>query len=180
MTSASPDLAALYVKHGDMLHRVAAATLRGSGRVEDSRDVVHDAFEEVLKGNVPDEVRDWKAFLITVVKRRALDRVKSAAVRKAGPSLDADTLVPVASDDLAEAVAAELDAERRAQQVREALAVLDARQRKVVEAFVFEERKQADIAAELGVNRSRVSQLFGEAKMLIDEELARKKAIGHG
>jgi DNA-directed RNA polymerase specialized sigma24 family protein len=88
MTGAAgqPDLAALYLLHRDAMYRMAYSVLRGAGRVSDAEDVVSDAVVSVMT-SPPRKVRSWEAFLLTVVKRKALDRIKSAEVRRAGPAL---------------------------------------------------------------------------------------------
>lgn len=59
-----------------------------------------------------------------------------------------------------------LDRERVAY-LRDAVEVLPERMRFVVEAYFFEERKMQEIADELGVTESRVSQIRAEALMLL-------------
>ena len=51
--------------------------------------------------------------------------------------------------------------------LRDAIAELPDRLRTVVEEYFFEQRKMVDIAAELGVTESRVSQLRSEALVLL-------------
>ncbi len=53
--------------------------------------------------------------------------------------------------------------------LRDAIELLPERLRTVVEQYFFEQRKMADIAAELGVTESRVSQLRSEALTMLRE-----------
>jgi RNA polymerase sigma factor FliA len=53
--------------------------------------------------------------------------------------------------------------------LRDAITELPERLRIVVQQYFFEQRKMADIAAELGVTESRVSQLRSEALVLLRE-----------
>ena len=53
--------------------------------------------------------------------------------------------------------------------LRDAIELLPERLRTVVEQYFFEQRKMADIAAELGVTESRISQLRSEALILLRE-----------
>jgi RNA polymerase sigma factor for flagellar operon FliA len=63
--------------------------------------------------------------------------------------------------------------------LRDAIAELPDRLRVVVEEYFFEQRKMADIAADLGVTESRVSQLRSEAlAMLRDGMRAQDSAAG--
>src|SRR4029079_5597080 len=56
--------------------------------------------------------------------------------------------------------------------LRDAIAELPDRMRTVVEEYFFGQRKMADIASELGVTESRVSQLRSEALGLLRAGLA--------
>jgi RNA polymerase sigma factor for flagellar operon FliA len=53
----------------------------------------------------------------------------------------------------------------------DAVALLPDRLRTVVEAYFFEERPMADIAADLGVTESRVSQMRAEALVLLKDAM---------
>src|SRR4051794_2680297 len=77
-----PDWAALYQKHRDAMYRVAARTLRDAGRVDEAEDVVMAAMESLMK-NPPTGVTNWEAMMVQTSKRRALDVLKSAAVKHA-------------------------------------------------------------------------------------------------
>src|SRR5204862_5459831 len=55
--------------------------------------------------------------------------------------------------------------------LHDAIEALPGRLRTVVTAYFFDERPMAEIAAELGVTESRVSQLRGEALVLLREGL---------
>ena len=43
MSAAPPDLGALYLRHRDAMHKVAASVLRQVGRATDAADAVNDA-----------------------------------------------------------------------------------------------------------------------------------------
>ena len=64
-----------------------------------------------------------------------------------------------------------LMASERIGYVHDAVAVLPDRLRTVVTQYFFEERPMADIAAELGVSESRVSQMRAEALVLLKDAL---------
>jgi RNA polymerase sigma factor for flagellar operon FliA len=82
------------------------------------------------------------------------------AILEAG---DSDVVLPSAEDDPEE----ELLAQERAACVTRAISALPERLQLVVRGYFFEERTVADIAAELGVTQSRVSQLRAEAMELL-------------
>ncbi|HVM63581.1 MAG TPA: sigma-70 family RNA polymerase sigma factor [Acidimicrobiales bacterium] len=82
------------------------------------------------------------------------------AVLEAG---DSEMLLPVATDDPEEQL---LMRERTAALVK-AIAALPERHRVVVRGYFFQERTVSDLAEELGVTQSRISQLRGEAMELL-------------
>ena len=76
---------------------------------------------------------------------------------------DSEMVLPVAPDDPEEQL---LSREREAVLVK-AIAALPHRHRVVVRGYFFEERTVADLAGELGVTQSRISQLRAEAMELL-------------
>lgn len=76
---------------------------------------------------------------------------------------DSDAVLPSAEGDPEE----HLLAQERAECVTKAIGALPERLQVVVRGYFFEERTVADIAAELGVTQSRVSQLRAEAMELL-------------
>jgi len=76
---------------------------------------------------------------------------------------DGDMLLPVAGEDPEE----ELLSQERATCVLKAIDALPARLRTVVRGYFFEERTVGELARELGVTQSRVSQLRSEAIELL-------------
>lgn len=166
------DLAAEYARHRDAMYRVAAEVLRGTG--VDPADAVQNAMLSLLKGN-PADVRNWEAFFVTVVKRKALDLVRSAHVRHEGAPLEDHEERPDGrnfADDVVEG----LDRIRRADLARQCMSVLDPRHKKVVWDSVVLNRSRDEIAAELGVTPSRVSQMKAEGLKRIQQEMERREA----
>lgn len=171
--AAPPDLGALYLRHRDAMHRVAASVLREAGLADAAGDAVQDAIVSII-ASPPEDVRDWEAFLVTAAKRKALDRVKSAAVRHAGPELAEDH--DYADDThIAEDVADDLDRQRQAAVAWDCLSVLDERYRKAVWEFVALERSREEVAADLGVTPPRVSQMVRRALELLQQEMSRRE-----
>jgi RNA polymerase sigma factor for flagellar operon FliA len=76
---------------------------------------------------------------------------------------DGEMLLPVAADDPVE----QLLSRERAGALVKAIAALPERHRVVVRGYFFEERTVSDLADELGVTQSRVSQLRAEAMELL-------------
>ncbi len=82
-------------------------------------------------------------WLITLVRNRAIDRLRAKRPRQ---SLDGDPL-----DDCAPDPAAELDQAQRARLVRTAIASLAASERVVLELAYFSDLSHAEIADQLGI-----------------------------
>jgi RNA polymerase sigma factor (sigma-70 family) len=168
-----PDWAALYSKHGDVMHRVAATVLRGAGLVDQAGDAVQDAMVSLMASPL-DDVRNWEAVMVATAKRRALDRLGSAVVRHAGPELSKEHDC-TDGGDVSEEVAESLDHQRAAASVRNNLAVLDDRHRKVAWEYVALERPRAEVAAELGVTPARVSQMVKPALKQLRDAMRREE-----
>lgn len=149
------------------MHRVAATVLRETGLADQAGDAVQEAMVSLM-ASPPDDVRNWEALMVATAKRRALDRLGSAAVRHVGPELSERHDRPD-EGDVSEEVAESLDRKRVTALVRNNLAVLDDRHRKVAWEYVALERPRAEVAAELGVTPARVSQMVKPAlEQLLD------------
>lgn len=174
MSDVPQDLGALYIRHRDAMHRVAASVLREAGRASEAGDVVHDAIVSIM-ASPPRAVRSWEAFLVTAAKRKALDRIRSAEVRHAGPEL-AEVVHDRATDsDLADDVADAIDQLRRAGEAWDCLSILDERHRKVVWETVALARPRSEVATELNVTPARVSQITTRSLALLREEMCRRE-----
>lgn len=174
MPQIPPDWAALYLKHGDAMHRVAAKVLREAWLADQAGDAVQDAMVSLM-ASPPEDVRNWEAVMVTTAKRRALDRLDSAVVRHAGPELSKEH-DRTDGEDVSEEVAESIDRKRVTALVRNILAVLDDRHHKVAwERFALE-RPRADVAAELGVTPARVSQMATRAREQLRDAMRREEA----
>jgi RNA polymerase sigma-70 factor (ECF subfamily) len=175
MSAAMHDLGARYLRYGDAMHKVAASVLREAGLASQARDAVHDAMVSIM-ASPPDDVQNWEAFLVTAAKRKALDRIRSADVRHAGPDSVESVHDRIDDDvDIAEDVAAELDRKDRAAVAWDCLSILDDRHRKVVWDIVALERSREEVASELGVSPARVSQIIRRALTLLRQEMNRRE-----
>lgn len=180
VSAETPDLGALYLRHRDAMHRVAASVLREAGLASQAGDAVQDAFVSII-ASPPNNVQNWEAFLVTAAKRKALDRIGSADVRHTGPELiESDHDRVDAGIDIAEDVTAELDQKNRAAIAWDCLSVLDDRDRKVVWEIAGLGRPRAEVADEIRVSPGRVSQLVGRALARLREELNRQEVGDDG
>jgi RNA polymerase sigma factor (sigma-70 family) len=153
----------------ERLRRVCVAQLYDSGLHDEADDIVAAAVLEVLT-KLPRGVENWEAYLVTVVQRRAIDFVRSAAVRRRdGREAELD----IYPDDRSpiEMVEDGIDTMRDMQRVEDALVDLDHIHREVARETLWRGRKQSDVAAELGITQARVSQILAAAKREIREAL---------
>ncbi len=167
-----PDWAALYRKHRDAMYRVAARNLRGSGREAEAEDVVTNAMVSLME-NPPQSVKNWEAMMVKATRLRALDHLKSAAVRHASGTelVDDDGAVQTAiEDDVIEAV----DRERAAAAAWDKLSLLDERHRRIAWEYIAKGRPRDAVAAELGVSPARVSQMATKALRELKEALQKE------
>jgi RNA polymerase sigma-70 factor (ECF subfamily) len=156
------------------MYQVAALVLREVGRASEAADAVNDAIVSII-ASPPTDVRNWEAFLVTAAKRKALDRVRSAEVRHAGPELAEAIHDRADGVDLAEDVADAMDRKEQASHAWDCLSILDDRHRKAVWETVALERPRSEVAAELGVTPGRVSQMTTRALALLREEMNRRE-----
>lgn len=164
-----PDWAALFLKHRDAMYRVAARTLKAAGRAAEAEDVVMAAMESLMK-RPPTRVNSWEGLLVHTTKMRALDLLKSAAVRHSASIDITDSDGPRTAgfeDDVVEAV----DRQRAAMAAWDKLAILDPRLRQVAWEYVAKGRSRDDVAAELNVSPGRVSQMATDALRQLREAL---------
>ena len=167
-----PDWAALYRKHRDAMFRVAARTLRGAGRAAEAEDVVMMAMESLMK-KPPRDVANWEAMMVKATTLRALDLLKSAAVKHAAGAalVDHECAAPATiEDDVIEAV----DRQRAAANAWDKLSILDERHRYVAWEYVAKGRPRDEVAAELDVSPARVSQMATNALKELKEALEKE------
>ncbi len=150
------DFAAVYVDKANNLHAYAASILRGTGLEAHIEDVVQEAITGLWKKyKATNEVpRSWFAMMMTAINRRAIDLLRSAAVRHAGKSLDDpdEHHEPADPIDFTEVHANP--------SIRKALDDLpDGQQREVLYRIYYGTQKQTDIARDLGLTPGRITQI---------------------
>lgn len=171
-TGGVPDWAALYQKHRDAMHRVAARVLREAGLAESAEDVVMDAMASLMKSPPTGTVHSWEAVLVVTARRRAVDLLRSAAIQHHGPQLDethdTDDRTGVAIvDDVAQRV----DDARLCAAVRDPLSALDLRERQVLWRVKALGQPRNRVAADFGISPARVSQICVHALRQLREAL---------
>ncbi len=143
------------------MHRVAGSVLREAGMADHANDVVQEVMTSLM-GSPPPTVHNWEALMVTAAKRKALDLLRSAEFRHAGPELgvEHDYADPT---DVAKDVAEVIDRQRGAAMAWDGLSVLDERHRKVAWEYIALGRPRSELAEELGVSPARVSQMATRA-----------------
>lgn len=172
------DIAAVYARYGDLMHRVAYANLYPSGRTSEVRDVVQDVVVGLLS-KPPSDVRNWEAYLVRAVKNKVKDRLKSAAAQHDGGSVEDVQYESSDGTDIEADVVEELDRQACAATAWDCLAVLDQTERKVVWEIECLERPRKEVADELGVSGPRVTQIKNQGLAKLRAEMLRREA-GHG
>lgn len=171
-TSEAPDWAALYLRHKSAMYATARYMLKGGGVVQ-ADDIVMDAMKSVM-ASPPTRVQNWEAFLVTVVKRRALDHFKTSHVKHAAgrPLPDVDLADPLqnTAEDASEAV----DRSRNAAMALVVMHDLPEQHQVVLRRRVMEGISLAETAKLLGVSGARVSQLQKEALQIMKDRLNEK------
>jgi RNA polymerase sigma factor (sigma-70 family) len=168
-----PDWPALYLKHRHRMYKIVLVILGKAGLADQAGDAVQEAMLSLIK-SPPNDVHDWEAVMVTAAKRKALDLVRSAAVRHAGPALGEEH-DRADEGDLADEVAEAVDRQRSASMAWDALAVLDERHRRVAWEYIALGRPRTEVAAELGVTPARVSQMAARALEQMRDAISREE-----
>lgn len=154
----------LYDRHTPMLY---ALVLRIVGRAADAEEVLQDAWVQVWK-----RAATWNrergtvvAWLLTLARSRAIDRIRSVAARRRAETTVPPPDPPVHRDEPA-ADAAQSQRQRR---VSSALATLNPRQREVLELGYFGGLSQSEIASRLGAPLGSVKSWTRQGLMRLRE-----------
>ncbi len=136
-------LAALYDRYGRLVYGLALAVLASPAEAE---DVTQEVFLALGTRRAYDPGRgSLSAFLITITRSRAIDRLRGARRRlRLLERPPASLPAPLAPDPVER-----LDLEERAQRVRAALSELPERPRQVLELAYYRDLSQSEIAVEL-------------------------------
>jgi RNA polymerase sigma-70 factor, ECF subfamily len=158
----------LYDRYTPLLYPVVHRIVKNA---PDAEDALQEAWLQAWRASgAYDPARgSVAAWLLTIARSRALDRVRSAASRRRAES-QADAEPPPPSDDPSASPARRQISE----QVRNALETLDARHRRVLECAYFDGLSQSEIAkrleAPLGTVKSWTRQALGRLRDLLPGE----------
>lgn len=164
-----PEIAEAYTKHATAMHRVAYAILYDRGLQNEAGDIVNNAILEVLE-HPPIGVQNWEAYLVTIVRRRALDFVKSAAVRHRDGS-EVDLNVYPDEADRIEEVGDGMDILTQMVKAVDALNSFESSTRRIAYEYFWLGRKQSDVASDLGITQARVSQIVAATRKQMKDHI---------
>ena len=164
-TAEQPDVAALYLRYGPAMHRVAASVLAGT-EVDPSDAVMQVVCnlqarhrEGTLRG-----IENWEAYLVASVRNEARGTAGKSARELPVDDVGLAALPGTASPDATEDIATDrVEARRR-------LDRLDLRRRGIVEALYLDEIPLAQVAAQWGITPQRTGQLRDQAIRMMREE----------
>ena len=148
--------------------------LREAGLSSQASDAVHDAILSIIS-SPPSSVRNWEAFLVQAVKRKALDRIKSAHNRHTSHAPLDPTADVADSADIAEDISVDLDRKQRAAVAWDSLCVLSDRDRRVVWDVVALQRPGIEVAREHALSPGRISQIVECALDELRHEMKRRE-----
>ncbi|HEY0139988.1 MAG TPA: RNA polymerase sigma-70 factor [Thermoanaerobaculia bacterium] len=144
---------------------------RMTGSAADAEDLVQDAWIRFASTD-RDVVRDVKAFLVTILTRLALDRLKSAQVQREqyiGPWLPEPVLTGIDGDPYAKATRDE----RIEHALLRALERLSPQERAVLLLYEVLEHDHNEIAELLGITSAASRQILHRAKERVTAEKQR-------
>ena len=154
----------LYDRHAPMLYGLV---LRIVGKVADAEEVLQDSWVQAWRrADTWDPARGTvAAWLVTLARSRAIDRVRSMAARQRAESAAPAPEAPVSADEPAASAAQR----QRQQRLSAALATLTPRQREVLELGYFGGLSQTEIAERLGAPLGSVKSWTRQGLMRLRE-----------
>lgn len=168
MTLTKPDWPALYLRHRDSMYRVARSALRSIGRPDLAEDAVHDVMTSIIAD--PDRmIANPEAYLVKAARLRALAIAKLHGNCRGAQWDEAEH----PSDGFEADAVQRLDRARLYQRLHQEVAALPDMQRRVIEEVIIKERTATQVATEMGLSKSRVSQLQKAALLALRDRLGK-------
>jgi RNA polymerase sigma-70 factor, ECF subfamily len=162
----------LYDRYAGIAMAVAIRVLRDRGAAE---DVVHDAFVAVWQKIDRFDVAygSLRSWLLTIVRNRAIDRLRRARPTTDVDELDSRSLLRSTPNPTLDAAIASMD--RRA--LAAAVATLPAEQRQAVELAYFEGLTYREVAVRVGIPPGTASGRLRLALVKLREALAPERVV---
>lgn len=159
----SPDVAALYDAHKDVMFRVARRILNGND--DDALDAVGAVILKLVNAADDDRMphpRNWRSYLCTAARNAAADIIRKRASRDEAEEQEVwvwPTVEDAADQD---------DLEKRA---TAALERLPEQQQRIVRLKVFDCETNRSIGARLGISGQAVGQQYRNALKTLHKEV---------
>jgi RNA polymerase sigma-70 factor (ECF subfamily) len=148
-----------------------AQARRMCGNPDDARDLVQDAFERATRHGLPDDIRNTRAWLARLMHNAFVDRCRASARKPIHEQLDDDrTDVTQMEPDAPEPPWADLSDD----DVRRALADIDAAFGDVYALHCFQHLSYQDIATKLGIQPVTVGTRLTRARTKLREVLVKR------
>jgi RNA polymerase sigma-70 factor (ECF subfamily) len=162
----------LYDRYAGIAMAVAIRVLRDRGAAE---DVVHDAFVAVWQKIDRFDVAygSLRSWLLTIVRNRAIDRLRRARPTTDVDELDSRSLLRSTPNPTLDAAIASID--RRV--LAAAVATLPAEQRQAVELAYFEGLTYREVAVRVGIPPGTASGRLRLALVKLREALAPERVV---
>lgn len=161
-TRITPNIGALYLQYREKLIRKAdSVLLHKFGLRDGGEEVVQQVFMELQERPPTERVANWEALLVNRTHLRAIDHGRKQHVDKRGPSVFSDE-VDVVDPNSAQAyedVERAMEIAEHMGDLHEAMSELNDKVRHVFVRLEQEDAGREQVAAELGVSPSRVSQI---------------------
>jgi RNA polymerase sigma-70 factor, ECF subfamily len=132
-------LAELYDRYGALLHPLA---LRITGNAAEADEALYEAWMLVVRRSVPfDPRRGAAAWLLSIVRKRALERRRANAKKTHAPSASDEGTIEVVPERI-----------ELADRAVEALGLFDAKERQALELAYYDGLTQNEISSKMGVS----------------------------
>lgn len=166
----------LYEASVDRCHAVALQTLRNHAHAE---EVVQEAYADVWQslGRFDPERGSALAWVLTIVHRRAVDRVRATVAQQRRDSGHHDQDHATAHDSTAEEAVRAVQAVRDGSRVRDALATLVPDQRRAVELAYLGGYSHSEVAERTGVPLGTAKSRIRQGLRLLRARLEETSAV---
>jgi len=179
-----PNWGAIYAKYREMMIRAASRVIGMGDKVERSYagesapDAAQRAFQKVMRSGIPADVTNLRAYLARAAVNESHD-IRRQTIRRHHDAIDEheEPRHERLGSRHEESIVAQEDVEAVIEQqileegIRANLPILTDHQRAALIGRVFEQRPAKDVAAEIGVEPQRISQLVRSAARRLAHEL---------
>jgi RNA polymerase sigma-70 factor, ECF subfamily len=166
---------ALHAVIADAEPQLLAIAERLCASPADARDLVQDTLERAMRQGVPDDVRNPRAYLATIMHNLFIDRCRAAKRHPSPEPLDdaacAGEIVSIETAEEPAWTRVTLD------DVRAALAQVEPTFARVYALHAFEHRSYGEIATELAIERTTVGTRLNRARIKLRRILVERLSL---